>query len=591
MWKIAVVCYFVGTLISTASAQNASNDTLRFNSDSGSLNIRFKPTTLELKATFTDANGNQALDAEEAGQILVTLTNQGPGKAYRPTINGQLKDSPSSISARPLSHKSGTLEPGQQVKTRMDLSATEALKNGIALFLFEATDAYGRKAQALELKLETRALVPPLLKLADVGIDDDDSGDSFGNANGKIEKGESIEVKALIQNQGQGEATAVRLIIEPPEDLFFTGKRQFNLGDLAPSDHRSIEFAFTVPPSYSGSANLNFPIKINESRPRYNQAETLQFVLNQSTKGTTAVAPKQITLQSTRTTPIEITDVPSLSVDVDTNIPQTGKEQRNAVAVVIGNQNYLHMGNVDFAERDAAIIKEYLIQSLGYDPSHIFYATDATKTTFETYFGSSTDHRSQLFNQVREGAEVFIYYSGHGHSAGPDQPSYFVPADAQVAAIQLAGYPLEVFYQNLTKLMTEKKPNSLTVVIESCFSGYLAEELGISSTRWVADNPLLSLKNSGAVVMTAASERQTAKWYKDKRHGLFTYFLLKSLQNSPNANDQKADADNDGKLTLAEIQRFIHDPNYGVPYWAYRLTNEQQTPVIVGNADAVLIEW
>jgi hypothetical protein len=118
--NIPLLLFIIGLSCLTANAQNASNDTLRFNSDSGSLDIRFKPTALELKATFTDANGNQALDADEAGQILVALTNQGPGKAYRPTISGQLKDSPGAISARPLSHKSGTLEPGQQVKTRID---------------------------------------------------------------------------------------------------------------------------------------------------------------------------------------------------------------------------------------------------------------------------------------------------------------------------------------------------------------------------------------------------------------------------------------------------------------------------------------
>jgi hypothetical protein len=337
----------------------------------------------------------------------------------------------------------------------------------------------------LDLRLETRALIPPVLRVVDQGIDDDDSGSSFGNANGKIEKGESIEVIALIQNQGQGDAAAVRVELQSPAGVYYTGKRQFNLGDLGANASRSIEFSFTVSPDYAGAEELVFLLEIIPSRPRFSHSAPLMFVLNQATKRTDAVTAEQVAITGTQRPTIQIERPPALTVDVDTNIPQTDHTKRNAVAIVIGNQTYQYMGNVDYAGRDATVIKDYLTQTLGYDEANIFHVTDITKTTFETLFGTHTDHKGKLYRKVRSGADIFIYYSGHGHSGGPNQPSYFVPVDSEVATIHLAGYPLEVFYQNLQKLSDEKKPGSLTVVIESCFSGYLSAELNSRAKRFV----------------------------------------------------------------------------------------------------------
>jgi hypothetical protein len=48
-----------------AQTADAPLDTAAATSPPGRLNIRFTPTALKLKAEFVDANGNQALDADE----------------------------------------------------------------------------------------------------------------------------------------------------------------------------------------------------------------------------------------------------------------------------------------------------------------------------------------------------------------------------------------------------------------------------------------------------------------------------------------------------------------------------------------------
>ena len=65
----------------------------------------------------------------------------------------------------------------------------------------------------------------------------------------------------------------------------------------------------------------------------------------------------------------------------------------NAVAVVIGNRNYTNPGvpDVAYAENDALIVKQYLIQTLGYSEENIHYHIDATKGVFEEVFGNESN--------------------------------------------------------------------------------------------------------------------------------------------------------------------------------------------------------
>ena len=488
------------------------------------------------------------------------------------------------------SHPVGTLPAAARDGAEVILQAGEGLEDGRLVLLIEAAESRERPARPLKLTVETRALVPPDLRVVDSGMDDDDQGESFGNGDGRIARGETIEIQALVQNKGQGEAASVRVAVSAPDEVFYMGKPEFNLGDLGPGEHRPVGFAFSVPTTYAGSTDLRFGLKIEEARGRFGRQESVTFTLDQAARRAADLEPEQVVVRGgARPGPTEIAPPPRLTVDVEQDIPQAPR-RRKGVAVVIGNRQYEHIDDVEFAGRDARVMGQYLEQALGFRRESISLVNDASKTDFESWFGSTEEHRGKLYHRARRGADIFVYYSGHGHSEGPARPAYLVPADAELATIAVTGYPLRTLYDNLKKLVDEKSPGKLVVVMESCFSGYLAE--GVSSTRWSVDNPLLALKARGVVVMSAASGRETAKWYREKKHGLFTYFLLKAMHNSPVEEGQgRGDADGDGRLTLGEVRRLVGDRDYGVPYWAGRLYHDRQTPVIVGDDDVVLMEW
>ena len=436
------------------------------------------------------------------------------------------------------------------------------------------------------MTIDTRALVPPLLKVADVGIDDDDQGNSYGNANGKIEKGETIEVKAIIQNQGQGEAGQVTVELAPAEGVFFMGKQSFNLGDLGPGQYRGIEFAFTVPPSYAGSEGLPFRLQIGEARHRFGRVESLNFALNKVEKRSTSVRPVQITVTGAVQKKVEIAEIPSLTVDVDADIPRGKTANRDAVAVVIGNRAYSEhspdVPNVEFAVRDAAMMKEYLVTALGYQEGNILYHTNANYAVFRRLFGTKDIPEGRLAQLVKpEESDVFVYYSGHGAPDVQEQRGYFVPVDCAPGDVRLNGYSLDLFYENLGKI----EARSFTVVIDACFSGGSQKGMLIADASPVGiriTNPALMLENGA--VFTSSSGDEISSWYPDKKHGLFTYFFLKGLQGA-------ADANQDGRLVSAELRTYLVDRSEGVPYWARRLYQGRlQTPGFYGNEERTILE-
>lgn len=570
-------------LLSLSSATARSDTTLVVEGRSlpGKVSMRLVETTLLLGVTFADQNGNQALDADEIATLSVTLENVGPGRAYGVQLGGVLKGTPAHVTGS-LTRNYDVLEPGMTETTRMTITADEFVEDGSVTVRLDAEDRYGRSAQPKEVVIETRKLIEPVLRLVDYGIDDDDQGRSFGNNNGRIEKKESIEVKAIIQNQGQGEAGNVTVAITPPQGLYYTGKTTFGLGDLGPGEFEDIDFSFTVPPTYGGSDVLSFDVSIREDRNRFGNRDTLSLELNQTRKSAGSIEASRLIVTSQPQAEVAISNAPMVQIDVDVDIPESGRVNPDAVAVIIGNADYDNpdVPDVAYAEHDARIVKEYLTRTMGFKEGNIIIETNAGLTKFNRIFGTKDEPRGQLHSFVKpERSDVFVYYSGHGAPDVSSRQGYLVPVDCSPGDVAKNGYSLDLLYNNLSQV----KARSTVVVLDACFSGGSNEGMllkGQSPVGIRVDQPAQRL--SHAAIFTSSSENEVSSWYYEKKHGLFTYFFLKGLQGS-------ADLDKDGSITANELHQFISDNADGVPYFARRLYNGRlQTPQFYGDESAVI---
>lgn len=271
------------------------------------------------------------------------------------------------------------------------------------------------------------------------------------------------------------------------------------------------------------------------------------------------------------------TDI-DLTVDVDEQIP-FGKDKRpDAIAVVIGNRHYRQQNrgltDVQYADRDAKIMRQYLINLLGYSEENILTYLDATSSDLRTVFGDGTSP-GKLHDYVRANrSEVFIYYVGHGAPTEQGE-AYLVPVDTDVNYLANTGYPLDRLYTTIEKLQAKQT----TVVLDACFSGNSVDGMlvnNVSPAMLKNVTPVRSVADS--VIFTGADKDQVATWYPEKRHSTFTYYFLKGISGA-------ADVDQNRELTVAEMGRYLKEE---VSYAALRQSSRKQEPLVVGNEKIVL---
>lgn len=270
--------------------------------------------------------------------------------------------------------------------------------------------------------------------------------------------------------------------------------------------------------------------------------------------------------------------------EVDKDIPVTSL-QSNAVAVIIGNTEYqvatgkqgtTKVGPVKYAVNDASTMRDYLTRTLGVNQKNIIFKTNADKKDFDDIFGID-GNEGKLAELVKNtGAkEVYFFYSGHGYPFMGEP--YLLGVRSNPKNCKEQATSLQSIYKTLGALPVEK----VNVITDACFSG---QEISMEASATEFARRPKPDKLAKFVILSAAGEDQYANWYKDKKHGVFSYVLFKAIQDKA-----KSDLNGDGVLTFDELYKYLADGySYGVPYLVKELEGEQvrQNPIIQVSARA-----
>lgn len=259
---------------------------------------------------------------------------------------------------------------------------------------------------------------------------------------------------------------------------------------------------------------------------------------------------------------------PKKAVDntIDKNIPQTASLQSNTFVIAIGNENYNLVPKVAFANNDMNIFAQYCQKTLGIPMQNIRKYKDAT---FGSMLSALNDIK-EIANAYNGDMNVIFYYAGHGIPNEKDQTAYLLPTDADGKSTEVC-FPLARLYKELGELNTK----SVIVFMDACFSGAQRGNGMLASARGVAIKAKEQKPMGKLIVLTASSGEETAYPYNEKAHGLFTYFLLKKL------NETK------GKCSLGELSEYI---TTNVRRQSIVINRKPQTPAIIFS-DSVKDEW
>ena len=212
-----------------------------------------------------------------------------------------------------------------------------------------------------------------------------------------------------------------------------------------------------------------------------------------------------------------------LTSDVDSLIPESYAVRNDLYALVIGNQNYRFASSVPYAIHDAHVFADYCRKALGIPSGNIHIAEDATKQMIleqelEDWVGNIKN---------RDQKRLIVYYAGHGVPDIQDHKAYLLPTDVRGTNAR-RGISLDKFYERLSELEFKQT----TVFLDACFSGTNRDNEGVSEgLRGVGEEPdEAGLGDGNLMVFAAAQGNETAQGYPEQGHGLFTYYLLKSIK-------------------------------------------------------------
>jgi hypothetical protein len=261
-----------------------------------------------------------------------------------------------------------------------------------------------------------------------------------------------------------------------------------------------------------------------------------------------------------------------VSTPVFAELDPTGfsvEENPNAVALIIGIADYKDVVAANYADRDAKMFGDYARRKLGVPASNIKVLTNEGADISDIIKAT----RVWLPQAARAGAsDIYVFFAGHGLGSEDGSEIYLLPYSGVPEVLDRTALLRSELFSSLTSV----NPRSVTVFLDTCYSGTSRDEEALMAARPVMLVAKEQAIPAGFTVFSAASMKQTAKMLPEAEHGLFSYYLMKGMEGD-------ADTNSDNTITAGELHNYILRK-------AIRL-QRNQTPQMQGDADRVLVQW
>ena len=239
-------------------------------------------------------------------------------------------------------------------------------------------------------------------------------------------------------------------------------------------------------------------------------------------------------------------------------------------AVIAGISNYQDpkIPDLKFAHKDAEAFATFLKTEAGgkltNDDIRLLTEKDATRGNFvmALYW---------LIENVKEGEQAIIYFSGHGdvELKDEDQPGYLLCWDSP-AKLYMTGGALDLRdLQSKIKTLTNKNKAKVIVITDACHSGALA---GSTVAGSQATTAALATQFSNEIKILSCQPDEYSiegeQWGGGR--GAFSYNLVNALYGL-------ADKDKNLLVTLKEVEGYLQD------HVTAEVAPVSQNPKVVGN--------
>lgn len=498
---------------------------------------------------LVDSNGNNAVEAEENFDISMVVKNVGDAPLDDPmVVLGLSADQMEWFSYDSTKYTLETLEPGEeQIVTFKGYANTNVVSEDINLtFRGEADNLFRFQSYPYSFKASGLLACKPVLETFWV----------YTENHAPLQPGCDAFLKLTVKNTGSDMAKDVMVNLDWPDGVDYT-ERKLVIPFLAPNETKEIITMFSIPEeSYNYHREFSMVAMVDEFTHNREDVKYLSFATGRHNALTNVLSGVSVMpgTYSAASQPVKNMAPSELLVDLAPNV----KAAKNRYALVFGNEDYnsmkqsaMYQPDVEFAVRDAETFAKFATNMMGVSKDNIILIKNATYAQMKV----GMEKLSKLAKANPDSLELIVYYAGHGQVDGDTKDSYLIPVDVSLTS-PTAGMKLEDFYASLSACNAQKT----FVFLDACYSGV---------GRGIIIRPKQTLVKGNLVVMTATSSTQKSMPYQEKNHGLFTYYLLKTLKEGGSG------------MTVGELFDQVSET---VKTKSILINNSEQTPELLGGS-------
>jgi len=248
------------------------------------------------------------------------------------------------------------------------------------------------------------------------------------------------------------------------------------------------------------------------------------------------------------------------------------QQSRDAVAIIIGIENYRRVPKADFANADAKDFYTYASRALGIKPENIKLLVDDGADDIEML----NAFQNWLPLKVNKGkTDVYVFYSGHGYPSQDGNSLYFLPFNVDKQYLDRTS----VKQKEVVSALQKAQAKSVTMFIDACYSGQTrGGEVLIAGLKPIVAKTDEKAYPAEFTVITASAADQFSSASQDLKHGIFSFYLMKGMEGD-------ADGNKDGRITSGELQKYLSEM---VGKQAMGLNRTQNTQLF-GDVDRILV--
>ena len=244
---------------------------------------------------------------------------------------------------------------------------------------------------------------------------------------------------------------------------------------------------------------------------------------------------------------------------------------QNALALIIGVADYARTpAKAAYADRDAQTFYDYAMLKLGIPAGNIKELVNNKAGEVDVRLAVK-DWIARSTRQSK--SDIYVFFAGHGLASQSGDNMYLLPFDGSPRLLEDSAISRKDLFADIASA----KPRSVTVFLDTCYSGATRGTDMLIASRPIAISAKEQSIPEGFTVMTAAAGDQTAKPLEEAKHGMFSYFLMKGMEGD-------ADTNQDNLITAGELHTYVQQN-------VIQQSSGSQTPELQGDPDRVLVRF